>query len=161
MYSNENDKIPKPTASGKTESLDSYIKRLRLSLHLSQQELAERAGIHLHSIGKLERGTRQRLNQKTKNGLAAALDIPTEYLEAVSQGRPIDVAIIKKFCPNCWVPGTQPEQAWTLQRAHYCFICGLKLHSSCTGCGEAFTSFKHKFCPNCGIPYKPKKIPNS
>jgi transcriptional regulator with XRE-family HTH domain len=124
-------------------------------------ELATKAGIHLQSLGKLERGGRQRLNQKTKKGLAIALDIPSEYLEAVSQGRGIEASIIKKFCPNCWIPGTQPEQTWTLSRANNCLMCGTSLQKSCTGCDEPFTSFKHKFCSNCGIPYKPKKIPNS
>jgi transcriptional regulator with XRE-family HTH domain len=99
MYLNETEKLPQPS-----ETLDSYIKRLRLLLHLSQQELATKAGIHLQSLGKLERGGRQRLNQKTKTGLAIALDIPSEYLEAVSQGRGIETSIIKKFCPNCWIP---------------------------------------------------------
>ncbi len=156
MYLNETEKLPQPS-----ETLDSYIKRLRLLLHLSQQELATKAGIHLQSLGKLERGGRQRLNQKTKKGLAIALDIPSEYLEAVSQGRGIEASIIKKFCPKCWIPGTQPEQTWTLSRANNCLMCGTSLQKSCTGCGEPFTSFKHKFCSNCGIPYKPKKIPKS
>jgi len=44
MYLNETEKLPQPS-----ETLDSYIKRLRLLLHLSQQELASRAGIHLQS----------------------------------------------------------------------------------------------------------------
>ena len=57
MYLNETEKLPQPS-----ETLDSYIKRLRLLLHLSQQELATKAGIHLQSLGKLERGGRQRLN---------------------------------------------------------------------------------------------------
>jgi DNA-binding XRE family transcriptional regulator len=152
MYLNETEKLPQPS-----ETLDSYIKRLRLLLHLSQQELATKAGIHLQSLGKLERGGRQRLNQKTIKGLAIALDIPSEYLEAVSQGRGIETSIIKKFCPNCWIPGTQPDQTWTLSRANNCLMCGTSLQKSCTDCGEPFTSFKHKFCSNCGIPYKQKK----
>ena len=152
MYPNETEKLPKPS-----ETLDDYIKRLRLSLHLSQQELAVRAGIHLQSLGKLERGTRQRLNHKTKVGLASALDIPSEYLEALSQGRPIEALEIKKFCPKCWIPGTSPDTTWTLHRANYCLICGTNLHPACTGCGEIFTSYKHKFCPNCGTAYKSQK----
>jgi transcriptional regulator with XRE-family HTH domain len=79
MYPNDKDKLP---ADG--ETLSNYIKRLRQQLHFSQQELANRAGIHIQSLGKLERGTRQRLNQKTKTALANVFDIPIEYLEAVS-----------------------------------------------------------------------------
>jgi transcriptional regulator with XRE-family HTH domain len=51
MYLNKTEKLPQPS-----ETLDSYIKRLRLLLHLSQQELATKADVHLQSLGKLERG---------------------------------------------------------------------------------------------------------
>jgi transcriptional regulator with XRE-family HTH domain len=149
MYPNEPEKLPLPE-----ETLDSYIKRLRLSCRMSQQELASKAGIHLQSLGKLERGTRQRLNHKTQVGLALALDIPSEYLEAVSRGRPVEALEIKRFCPHCWIPGTPPESTWILHRANYCLICGSPLQKSCIGCGEPLSSFKHKFCPNCGTPYK-------
>jgi transcriptional regulator with XRE-family HTH domain len=87
MYPNDKDKLP---ADG--ETLSNYIKRLRQQLHFSQQELANQAGIHIQSLGKLERGTRQRLNQKTKTALANVFDIPIEYLEAVSQGKTIEEA---------------------------------------------------------------------
>jgi transcriptional regulator with XRE-family HTH domain len=152
MYPNDKDKLP---ADG--ETLSSYIKRLRQQLHFSQQELANRAGIHLQSLGKLERGTRQRLNQKTKTGLANVLDIPIEYLEAVSQGKTIDSLESKKFCPDCWIAGTPPDVIWTLHRARYCLICGAALRKNCLSCGEPITSFKHKYCPHCGTPYKPQR----
>jgi len=61
MYSGAEQNTPKPG-----ETLDSYIQRLRSGLHLSQQQLATRAGIHIQSMGKIERGQTQRLNQKTK-----------------------------------------------------------------------------------------------
>lgn len=38
------------------EPLDNYIQRLRNDLKMSQQQVASRAGIHLQSIGKIERG---------------------------------------------------------------------------------------------------------
>jgi len=42
-----------PNAS---ETLGSYVKRIRLSLGLNQREFATIAGIHLQSLGKIERG---------------------------------------------------------------------------------------------------------
>ncbi len=36
------------------ESLAGYIRRIRTTLGLSQRDLAERAGLHLQSVGKLE-----------------------------------------------------------------------------------------------------------
>ena len=48
------------------ESLAQYVRRLRLGLGLNQKELALKAGVHLQSIGKLERGKTTRLNHKTQ-----------------------------------------------------------------------------------------------
>jgi len=39
-------------------------------LPLFQKEVAAKAGVHLQSIGKVERGKTAKLNHKTKNGLA-------------------------------------------------------------------------------------------
>lgn len=69
MYTFEESITPQPQ-----ESLKNYIKRLRSRLSMSQQQLATAAGIHLQSLGKLERGKTLRLNQKTKKGLAIALN---------------------------------------------------------------------------------------
>lgn len=149
MYTIDPDKAPQPG-----ETLDGYIRRLRISASISQQQLATAAGIHLQSLGKLERGKTARLNQKTQTGLAAALSIPIEYLEAICSGKPVSSIENRKFCPQCWTPGTEPESAWTLYRAKYCLLCGTQLRANCTFCGEPLTSFKHKFCPHCGTSYK-------
>ncbi|MEA5599009.1 helix-turn-helix transcriptional regulator, partial [Rivularia sp. UHCC 0363] len=62
------------------ETVGDYIKRLRVELKMSQNQLANAAGIHLHSLGKIERGITTRLSHKTRRGLARALSIPSEYL---------------------------------------------------------------------------------
>jgi DNA-binding XRE family transcriptional regulator len=54
------------------ESLAEYVKRIRTSLSLSQTELALKAGIHLQSLGKIERGMTTKLNSKSQRGLAVA-----------------------------------------------------------------------------------------
>lgn len=148
MYTTDPTKAPKPQ-----ESLSGYIRRLRMEAHLSQRELAEAAGLHFQSLGKLERGQTHRLNQKTKKGIAIALDIPQEYLEAACQGRPVEGVTKKQFCPGCWQGGTQPDPVWTLPRAKYCLLCGTQLGHHCIGCHEPIISFKHRFCPHCGAPY--------
>ncbi len=149
MYTLDPKKAPQPG-----ETLSCYIRRMRLDAQISQQQLATAAGIHLQSLGKLERGKTTRLNQKTKTGLAAALSIQPEYLEAICSGKPVSEIETRKFCPQCWTPGTDPDSVWTLYRAKYCLLCGTQLHTHCTNCGEPLTSFKHKFCPNCGTYYK-------
>ena len=57
------------------EKVGDYIKRLRVELKMSQNQLADSAGIHLHSLGKIERGITTRLSYKTRRGLARALSI--------------------------------------------------------------------------------------
>lgn len=136
------------------ETLAIYIKRLRSGARMSQQQLATAAGLHLQSLGKLERSKTNRLNHKTKTGLAQALSIPTEYLDAAILGKPVSRAESLKFCPKCWTPGTELDSVWTLHRAKYCLNCGTHLRHQCRSCGETFASFKHKFCPHCGTSYK-------
>ena len=111
MNTSEIQKEPSPG-----ESLADYVRRLRNSLDLNQKELAEKVGVHVQSIGKLERGMTTRLNHRTKNGLAFALGVPAEYLEAASQGIPIEAKATLKFCPQCWVPGTSPDPLWLYLR---------------------------------------------
>lgn len=149
MHTLEQLQSPKPG-----ESLAEYIRRLRLRLSLNQKELAAKAGIHLQSIGKMERGKTTRLNHKTKNGLAYALGVPAEYFEAVCRGIPVEAKAALKFCPSCWVPGTAPDPLWMYLRAKYCFACSTELRSHCSRCNEPILSLKHRFCPYCGQSYK-------
>ena len=136
------------------ESLAHYVRRLRERLGLSQKELAEKAGIHQQSIGKIERGQTSRLKQKPKIGLATALNVPIEYLDAVCKGVAVEPIATLKFCPHCWVPGTSADPMWTHPRAKYCFACGSLLHDQCGNCNEAIVSLQFRFCPYCGKAYK-------
>jgi DNA-binding XRE family transcriptional regulator len=143
------------------ESLGQYLRRLRLQRGLSQAEVVGLAGIHLQSLGKIERGRTLKLNQKTARGLAYALNIPSEYLEAVGKGVAVDVPSALKFCPSCWTVGMTPESMWLDLRAKYCFLCGIELRHRCASCQEPITSLKHRFCPSCGTSYQsplPKKV---
>lgn len=136
------------------ESLAEYVKRIRNALGLSQTELANIAGIHIQSLGKIERGLTTKLNTKSHRGLAIALQVPSEYLDAVSRGIPINCADRLKFCPQCWTPGTTLEDFWLSPRSLFCFLCGTALRDSCANCHEPITSLKFRFCPYCGTPYK-------
>ena len=57
--------VPQPD-----ESLGQYIRRLRQQQGLSQKAVVGLAGIHLQSLGKIERGKTLKLNHKTSGGLA-------------------------------------------------------------------------------------------
>lgn len=139
-------------ASG--ESLATYVRRVRMGMGLSQKELAEKAGIHPQSVGKIERGQTTRLKQKPKTGLALALAVPEDYLEAACKGKSVDAIATLKFCPQCWLPGTPPDPMWTKPRSKYCFACGTALCDRCSSCNEPITSLKFRFCPYCGKSYK-------
>lgn len=83
------------------ETLGCYIQRVRNSLSLTQLELSTKAGIHIQTIRKIESEATSRLNQKAKSGLAAALGIPQEYLDAVVKKVSLSVITSLKFCPKC------------------------------------------------------------
>ena len=152
MNTLETEQVPRPQ-----ESLAQYIRRVRQERGLSQRALAERAGVHLHSIGKLERGKTARLNRKTQSGLAYALQVPPEHLEAIERGLAIEPSPRIKFCPHCWVPGTAVDPLWTDCRAKYCCLCGTVLRHQCWQCKEPIVSLKHRFCPHCGMAYQSKQ----
>ena len=142
-------------APNREETLANYVRRVRISLGLSQKELAERAGLHLQSVGKIERGQTTRLKQTPKSGLAYALSVPVEYLDAVCKGVAVETIATLKFCPHCWVPGTPPDLMWTHPRAKHCFACGSQLHDRCGNCRKPILSLQFRFCPYCGSAYKP------
>ncbi|NJN38874.1 MAG: helix-turn-helix domain-containing protein [Acaryochloridaceae cyanobacterium CSU_3_4] len=156
MHTLEQAQAPNPG-----ESLAEYVRRLRLGLGINQKELAAKAGIHLQSIGKMERGITTKLNHKTKNGLACALGVPAEYFDAVCRGIAVEATAALKFCPDCWVPGTAPDPLWMHLRAKYCFACAAELRSHCSRCKEPILSLKHRFCPYCGRSYKSNQAANT
>jgi transcriptional regulator with XRE-family HTH domain len=86
------------------ETLAKYIQRLRSLSTSTQKELSFKAGIHIQTIRKIEAGLTNRLNQKAKSGLAAALGIPQDYLDAVVKKVPVTTISALKFCPQCWTP---------------------------------------------------------
>ncbi|MBE9193782.1 zinc ribbon domain-containing protein [Synechocystis sp. LEGE 06083] len=136
------------------ESLADYVTRQRETLGLSRQMVAQKAEIHLQSLGKIERGQTCSLNRRTLSGLAIALQVPMDYLESVARGQTETLGPSLKFCPHCWQPGTAPDPIWTDARAEFCFLCGTALQKCCAGCGEKLVSLTFRFCPFCGQSYQ-------
>lgn len=152
MYTNKDSKLPR---SG--ETLAEYVRRMRTALGMSQAELAQRAGMHLQSVGKIELGKTTRLNSKSLAGLSNALQVLAEYLEAAIKSIPVAAVQQLKICPRCWTPGNQAELMWLNPRSKYCFGCGGQLRDRCSYCNEPITSIKFRFCPFCGKAYKSNK----
>ncbi|HET7037368.1 MAG TPA: helix-turn-helix domain-containing protein [Thermomicrobiaceae bacterium] len=75
---------------GQGSSFGARLRRLREAAGLSQEQLAERAGLSANAIGALERGDRQRPYPNTVRALADALELAPgerEALIALARGR--------------------------------------------------------------------------
>lgn len=85
------------------ESPADYVLQIRKGLNLTQFELADAAGIHSRSVGKIERGLTMKLSHKTLSGLALALSVPVEYLQAVVRGKRLWQCQRLSFVPNAGI----------------------------------------------------------
>ena len=61
------------------QQLGRAIRRVRLFHDLSQEELAERAGMNWRHLGEVERGTKD-IRWSTLRRIAAALDVPVSRI---------------------------------------------------------------------------------
>jgi transcriptional regulator with XRE-family HTH domain len=139
------DKAPNPQ-----ESLGDYLRRVRKAMNLTQEEVANRGGIHKQTLLKIEAGQSGKLSQKTRQGLVYALKIPEEYLIALMENKEaLEIPRTLKICPRCWPAGTPPETQWLDLRAKYCFLCGGGLRDRCE-CGRSIADWRYAFCPYCG-----------
>ena len=136
---------------GPGEGLGAYVARLRGKK--TRAEVAARAGIQASTIQRIENGSTTTLRRGTAGKLAIALEVPEEYLHAAVRGEvPVGGTGIK-VCFKCWKPGTRPIEAWKLEIAKYCCLCGGPLHSSCT-CGAPIRAWDDLYCSKCGQSYE-------
>lgn len=63
-----------------TSKLGKQVLLLRRDKRMSQQELAERAGLSANTIARLERGNIQKIYSDHLDRLADALGVSTDYL---------------------------------------------------------------------------------
>jgi transcriptional regulator with XRE-family HTH domain len=67
--------------------LPENLARLRKARDLSQEALAERAGVGIDTVARIERGTRATCRPRTIQRLAAALEVPVQMLLAGAPAR--------------------------------------------------------------------------
>lgn len=137
------------------EPLGTYVQRIRTLRGLSRLECAQRAGINISSMIRIETGktgtTRPRRGVQER--LSAVLQIPVEYLQAAARQEPFRSPPLTKVCLSCWVAGTLPDARWSMVDAKFCLRCGDRLLSECPSCTEPLF-LKGRFCPGCGSAYQ-------
>jgi transcriptional regulator with XRE-family HTH domain len=136
------------------ENLAEYVAKVRMLRGLTKTELARRANVHITSLVNLEKGLvkGQKVKTAVQSRIAAALQIPVEYLKAACTSTPIEIAQTNQVCFTCWSPGSSPDTRWSFADAKFCLRCGSGLQHKCS-CGEPLL-LRAKFCPECGRDYK-------
>lgn len=76
-----------PASSISRAALGTAVRDLRIALGLSQEQLADRAHLHVTYLSGIERGLRNPSLDKL-NALAAALDVSTLQLMTHADGTP-------------------------------------------------------------------------
>src|SRR5712691_5989978 len=82
------------TMAVEDSALGSLLRRRRASAGLTQEDLAERAGISIRTVSDIERGLRSRIYPVTAERLASALGLEGQdrsQFAAVARGRPSPV----------------------------------------------------------------------
>jgi predicted ATPase/transcriptional regulator with XRE-family HTH domain len=104
--SKEWERIRGMATTGRDESFGSRLRRLREAAGLTQEELAERAGLSPMAIGMLERGQRRRPYPHTVQALGAALGISEEELAELAASVPRRGRTLSQPAPSLPVPLT-------------------------------------------------------
>jgi predicted ATPase/DNA-binding XRE family transcriptional regulator len=79
---------PESTSNEHADSFGARLRRARETAHLTQEELAERAGLTPNAIGELERGRHRHPYPATVRALADALALPPEERSALAASVP-------------------------------------------------------------------------
>jgi class 3 adenylate cyclase/tetratricopeptide (TPR) repeat protein/transcriptional regulator with XRE-family HTH domain len=136
------------TAEGRG-NFGAHLRRYRTSAGLTQEALADRAGLSVRGIADLERGARRFPHFHTLKCLAEALELAPDdrvALMAAGQRRPESAETVSpsasaRRCSRC-----ERENA---AGARFCVGCGESLAAACPACGAAAEP-ADRFCHACG-----------
>ncbi|NLF18620.1 MAG: helix-turn-helix domain-containing protein [Lentisphaerae bacterium] len=147
-------------------ALHRRLRERRLSAGLSQQELAERAGVQQSAISAFERhgSSAQALSAENIQQIATILGFDLSAVPAAGRSRSARLGLF--FCPNPDCPSVlaYPVGERTLYRPRFvraeagrrlfCVDCGEICESRCPGCGALpGDRLRGAVCPECGTPY--------
>src|SRR5919197_2825742 len=130
-------------------SFGERLRRYRISAGLTQEALADRAGLSVRGIADLERGARRYPHFHTLRSLAQALELdPADRVALLAAGQrpaPPDpaglVVAAERRCESCGRENTLD--------AGFCVECGQALAVPCPACGAPARS-ADRFCHACG-----------
>src|SRR5918995_1599283 len=130
-------------------SFGERLRRYRISAGLTQEALADRAGLSVRGIADLERGARRFPHFHTMRRLAEALELAPDdrvALMAAGQRRPESA--------EAGSPSATPRRCARCERenalgARFCVGCGEPLEVACPACGAAAEP-TDRFCHACG-----------
>src|SRR5919197_3069191 len=133
------------------------LRRYRITAGLTQEALAERAGLSVRGIADLERGARRFPHVDTIRRLADALELaPADRAALVASGQraggsvePVPPSAPSRPCPRC--------ERENPPAARFCIGCGKPLELACPGCG-APAQPTARFCPACGTALLPTAV---
>jgi class 3 adenylate cyclase/tetratricopeptide (TPR) repeat protein/transcriptional regulator with XRE-family HTH domain len=135
------------TAGGRG-SFGELLRGYRISAGLTQEALADRAGLSARGIADLERGARRFPHFHTMRCLAEALELASDdrlALVAAGQRRPesgeAGSPSAARQCPRC--------ERQNALGARFCVDCGGPLEAVCPACGAAAEP-ADRFCHACG-----------
>ena len=133
---------------GRRGTFAELLRRHRLAAGLTQEALADRAGLSVRGIADLERGARRYPHFHTLRGLAQALELdPADRMALLAAGQrpappdPADVDAAERRCESCGRENT-PD-------AGFCVECGQALAVLCPACGAPGQP-ADRFCHACG-----------
>ena len=137
-----------------TGSFGTLLRRHRIAAGLTQQALADRAGLSVRGIADLERGARRYPAFHTLRCLAAALELsPADRVALVAAGQRRSgeggsgsFLAAPPRCARC--------ERVNASGADFCVDCGDPLDAPCPACGVPGDP-AHRFCHACGASRTP------
>ena len=85
----------------KENTLGKRLRQVRRMQDLTQQQLAEKAGVNFTTISRIETGDYRQLYWQTVRDLAEALDVSLDWIDGREEGEPA-------AAPPAWPPAPAP-----------------------------------------------------
>jgi transcriptional regulator with XRE-family HTH domain len=155
----------------------SLIASRRRQKKLSQEGLAQLAGLSQATISRVEKGEGSTLQVLAK--IARALDVPVREIAEESGLQNLfeqsEAEIFYAICPNPFCKKNElilvdgkPAVSWSsgqfypmarLQETNFCPSCGTELAKECPSCGKILEEKNARFCIRCGNPIHKRPTP--